>query len=100
MRYAISTSPQRCTWDWLLEVWRKADEIELFESGWTFDHFYPLFGDSTEDCLEGWISLTALLQETKRIRGGVLVTGMLYRHPAVLANMASTLDTTSNGGWN
>ena len=97
MRYAISTSPQRCTWDWLLEVWRKADEIELFESGWTFDHFYPLFGDSTEDCLEGWISLTALLQETKRIRGGVLVTGMLYRHPAVLANMASTLDITSNG---
>ena len=108
MRYAISTSPQRCTWDWLLEVCRKADEIELFESGWTFDHFYPLFGDSTEDCLEGWISLTALLQETKRIRGGVLVTGMLYRHPAVLANMASTLDITSNGrlelgigaGWN
>ena len=108
MRNAISTSPQRCTWDWLLEVWRKADEIELFESGWTFDHFYPLFGDSTEDCLEGWISLTALLQETKRIRGGVLVTGMLYRHPAVLANMASTLDITSNGrlelgigaGWN
>ena len=108
MRYAISTSPQRCTWDWLVDVWRKADEIELFESGWTFDHFYPLFGDSTEDCLEGWISLTALLQETKRIRGGVLVTGMLYRHPAVLANMASTLDITSNGrlelgigaGWN
>ena len=108
MRYAFSTSPQRCTWDWLIEVWRKADEIELFESGWTFDHFYPLFGDSTEDCLEGWISLTALLQETKRIRGGVLVTGMLYRHPAVLANMASTLDITSNGrlelgigaGWN
>ena len=108
MRYAISTATQRCSWDWLLEVWKKADEIELFESGWTFDHFYPLFGDSTEDCLEGWISLTALLQETKRIRGGVLVTGMLYRHPAVLANMASTLDITSNGrlelgvgaGWN
>ena len=108
MRFAISTSPQRCTWEWLLEVWQRADEIELFESGWTFDHFYPLFGDSTEDCLEGWITLTALLQETQRIRGGVLVTGMLYRHPAVLANMASTLDITSRGrlelgigaGWN
>ena len=108
MRFAISTSPQRCTWEWLLEVWQRADEIELYESGWTFDHFYPLFGDSTEDCLEGWITLTALLQETQRIRGGVLVTGMLYRHPAVLANMASTLDITSKGrlelgigaGWN
>ena len=108
MRYAISTSPQRCTWDWLLEVWKRADDIDIYESGWTFDHFYPLFGDSTEKSLEGWITLTALLQETSRIRGGVLVTGMLYRHPAVLANMASTLDITSRGrlelgigaGWN
>ena len=108
MRFAISTAPQRTTWDWLLEVWKRADDIELFESGWTFDHFYPLFGDSTEDCLEGWITLTALLQATERLRGGVLVTGMLYRHPAVLANMASTLDITSRGrlelgigaGWN
>jgi len=91
-----------------LEVWTRCDDIELFESGWTFDHFYPLFGDSTEDCLEGWVSLTALLQATKRMRGGVLVTGMLYRHPALLANMASTLDITSRGrlelgigaGWN
>lgn len=108
MRFGVSTSPQRCTWDWLLDVWRRCDEIELYESGWTFDHFYPLFGDSTDDCLEGWITLTALLQATSRIRGGVLVTGMLYRHPAVLANMASTLDITSRGrlelgigaGWN
>lgn len=108
MRHAFSTSPQRTTWDWLLEVWRLADHHEIFESGWTFDHLYPLFGDSTEDCLEGWITLTALLHETQRLRGGVLVTGMVYRHPGVLANMASTLDITSGGrlelgigaGWN
>ncbi len=108
MRYAISTAPQRTDWNWLLETWLAADEIELFESGWTFDHFYPLFGDSTEACFEGWISLTALLAETKRLRGGVLVTGILYRHPGLLANMASTLDHTSGGrlelgvgaGWN
>ena len=108
MRFGVSTSPQRCSWDWLLEVWQRCDDIELYESGWTFDHFYPLFGDSTDDCFEGWIALTALLQATTRLRGGVLVTGMLYRHPAVLANMASTLDVTSRGrlelgvgaGWN
>lgn len=108
MRFALSTAPQRCTWDWLLEVWKRADDIELYESAWTFDHFYPLFGDSTEDCLEGWITLTALLQATRRIRGGVLVTGMVYRHPSLLANMASTLDIISGGrlelglgaGWN
>lgn len=108
MRHAFSTSPQRTTWNWLLEVWQLADQLDVFESGWTFDHLYPLFGDSTEDCLEGWITLTALLHETERLRGGVLVTGMVYRHPGVLANMASTLDITSGGrlelgigaGWN
>jgi hypothetical protein len=26
-------------------VWRAADDIEVFESGWTFDHFYPIFSD-------------------------------------------------------
>jgi F420-dependent oxidoreductase-like protein len=108
MRFAISTSPQRTTWEWMLDVWRRADAHTVFESAWTFDHLYPLFGDSTEDCLEGWITLTALLQETSRLRGGVLVSGMVYRHPGVLANMASTLDITSGGrlelgigaGWN
>jgi F420-dependent oxidoreductase-like protein len=92
----------------MLDVWKRADELPVFESGWTFDHLYPLFGDSTDDCMEGWITLTALLQETERLRGGVLVTGMVYRHPGVLANMASTLDITSGGrlelgigaGWN
>jgi F420-dependent oxidoreductase-like protein len=108
MRYAFATSPQRTTWQWLLDVWTIADELTVFESGWTFDHLYPLMGDSTEDCLEGWITLTALLHETERLRGGVLVTGMVYRHPGVLANMASALDITSGGrlelgigaGWN
>jgi F420-dependent oxidoreductase-like protein len=108
MRYALSTSPQRTTWPWLLEVWQRADHHEVFESGWTFDHFYPLFGDSTEDCLEGWMTLAALLHETRRLRGGVLVSGMVYRHPGLLAQMATTLDITSGGrlelgvgaGWN
>ena len=108
MRFAISTSPQRTTWAWLLDVWRRADALPVFESGWTFDHLYPLAGDSTDDCLEGWVTLTALLQATTRLRGGVLVTGMVYRHPGVLANMASTLDIVSSGrlelgigaGWN
>ena len=74
----------------MLAVWQAADEIELFESAWTFDHFYPIFtDDSTGPCLEGWITTTALAQATRRLRVGVLVTGMPYRHPAVLAKMAA-----------
>jgi F420-dependent oxidoreductase-like protein len=109
MRFAIKTSPQNTTWDAMLEVWRAADDIELFESGWTFDHFYPILGeDSSGPCMEGWITLTALAQATRRLRLGTLVTGIHYRHPAVLANMAATLDIVSGGrlelgigaGWN
>src|SRR5579875_1254889 len=108
MRFAFKTSPQDTTWSDMLSVWKAADDIELFESGWTFDHFYPIFSDSTGPCMEGWITLTALAQATTRLRMGTLVTGIHYRHPAVLANMASTLDIVSGGrlelgigaGWN
>ena len=80
----------------------------MFESGWIFDHFYPIFSDSTGPCLEGWMTLTALAQATRRLRLGTLVTGIHYRHPAVLANMAAALDIISGGrlelgvgaGWN
>lgn len=98
MKFAFATAPQVCTWQEMLDIWTAADAIPFWESGWTFDHFEPIFtGDRSGPCMEGWITLTALLQATKRLRGGVMVTGMVYRHPAVLANMAATLDHTSGG---
>jgi F420-dependent oxidoreductase-like protein len=108
MRFAFKTAPMNTTWEAMLEVWTVADDIEVFESGWTFDHFYPIFSDSSGPCLEGWLTLTALAQATRRLRLGTLVTGIHYRHPAVLANMAATLDIISGGrleigvgaGWN
>ena len=108
MRFAFKTAPQHTTWTDMLEVWRAADDIDVFESGWTFDHFYPIFSDTTGPCLEGWTTLIALAQATSRLRLGTLVTGIHYRHPAVLANMAATLDIISEGrlelgigaGWN
>src|SRR3954462_13079148 len=108
MRFGIKTAPQHTTWNDMLDVWRAADDIELFESAWNFDHFYPIFADSDGPCLEAWTMLAAMAQATRRIRIGCQVTGMIYRHPAVLANMAATIDLISEGrlelgvgaGWN
>jgi F420-dependent oxidoreductase-like protein len=108
VRFAFKTSTQNTTWDDMLAVWRAADQIDVYESGWTFDHFYPIFSDPTGPCLEGWTTLTALAQATTRLRLGTLVTGIHHRHPAVLANMVAALDIISGGrlelgigaGWN
>ncbi|MFI6833440.1 TIGR03560 family F420-dependent LLM class oxidoreductase [Kribbella sp. NPDC050241] len=108
MRFAIKTRPEHTTWQQLRDVWIAADEFEIFESAWHWDHFYPLTGDMAGPNLEAWTTLAALAQATKRIRIGCQVNGMIYRHPAVTANMAATTDIISGGrlelglgaGWN
>ena len=97
-RHAIKTPPQHTTWPELLSVWRAADQIEVFESAWNWDHFYPLAPPYDGPNLEGWTMLAALAQATNRIRIGTMVNGMHHRHPAVTANMIATLDHIS-GGW-
>jgi len=98
--FAIKTPPQNAEWSDILEIWKVADQIDLFESAWNFDHFYPLVGENNGPCLEAWVTLTALASATSRIRIGCMVHGMHFRHPAVTANMAATLDIVSGGRLN
>jgi F420-dependent oxidoreductase-like protein len=95
--FAVKTPPQHGTWNAFLDVWRAADEIEVFESAWTMDHFYPLTPPLDGTHLESWTMLAALAQATKRLRLGCMVNGMHYRHPAVTANAAVTVDHISGG---
>jgi F420-dependent oxidoreductase-like protein len=96
-RYAIKTPNHHTTWENMLEVWKEADRIELFESAWNWDHLYPLRSDPHGTSLDGWVTLAALARETNRIRIGSMVNGMHFRHPSITAKMAVTLDHVSGG---
>ncbi len=108
LSFGIKTSPQHTTYEGMLSVWQEADAEPAIEHAWLFDHFFPLSGDTSGPCLEGWTLLSAFAALTKRLRLGIMVTGNTYRHPAVLANMGATVDIISQGrldfgigaGWN
>jgi F420-dependent oxidoreductase-like protein len=108
LTFGIKTVPQHVTYEAMLEVWREADSIPGIEHAWLFDHFAPINSDVNGPCLEGWTVLAAFAAETKRLRLGLMVTGNTYRHPAVLAKIAATVDVISSGrldlgigaGWN
>jgi len=97
MKISFKTSQQETTWENLAEIWRAADDIDVYEGGWLFDHFYPLFTDNSLDCFEAWSLAGALGSITNRLRIGHMVTSNTYRHPAVAANMVATLDHVTGG---
>jgi F420-dependent oxidoreductase-like protein len=57
----------------------------------------PIYGDPDGPCFEGVTLMAAMAAHTSRVRVGMLVTGVTYRHPAVAANMAATIDHISGG---
>jgi alkanesulfonate monooxygenase SsuD/methylene tetrahydromethanopterin reductase-like flavin-dependent oxidoreductase (luciferase family) len=80
----------------LLATWELGDELKVFDSGWIFDHFVSLASDNG-DSFEGVALAGALAARTKRLQFGHLVFGNTYRHPALLANSAITLDHLAPG---
>jgi F420-dependent oxidoreductase-like protein len=70
-----------------------------FDSFWVMDHLLqiPTVGAMDQPMLEGWTTVSSLVGVTKRIRLGTLVTGNIYRNPALLAKIGATLDVLSGG---
>ncbi len=99
IRFGIQTGQQSIEWARMLDLWKKADEWG-YDSLWNFDHFFPIFADPSGPCFEGWTTLSALGQATRRARIGHLVNGITYRNPCVLAKMAATLDHITAGRLN
>ena len=96
MRIGLDVAQHQLRWPDVVERVQFA-EAAGFDGAWVFDHFKPLYGDPNGPCLEGWTLLAGLAALTSTIRLGVLVTGITYRHPSVLATEAITVDHISNG---
>ena len=96
MRIGLDTAQHQLTWTELVERVQFAESAG-FDGAWVFDHFTPLYGAANGPCMEGWTLLAGLAAVTSRIRLGVLVTGITYRHPSILATEAITVDQISNG---
>jgi F420-dependent oxidoreductase-like protein len=96
MRFGIDVAQQRVSWDELVRRVRVSEDLG-FDGAWGFDHFQPMYGDGPGETFEGMTTLAALAGATSRIRLGLLVTGVTYRHPSVLAAQALTIDHASHG---
>ncbi|GHO45749.1 TIGR03560 family F420-dependent LLM class oxidoreductase [Ktedonospora formicarum] len=100
LSFGIKTGQRYSTHTALLDVWQEADSIPVFEHAWLNDHFMDLSSTPPGPYLESWILLAALAARTQRLRIGVMVTDNTYRHPAVFAKIAATVDVISHGRLN
>lgn len=87
---------QYTDWPALLEAGRRADRLG-YDTLWTWDHLYPIVGDSHGPNYEGWLTITAWATATERVRIGLMVGANTFRNPALVAKMATTLDHISHG---
>lgn len=96
MEFGLDIAQQRLEFDEVVDRVRFGEDLG-FTGAWGFDHFGPMYGEGPGNCFEGMTTLAALAGMTTKIRLGLLVAGVTYRHPSVLAAQAVTIDHASRG---
>jgi F420-dependent oxidoreductase-like protein len=108
MRYALMIEPQQgCSYADQLAIARRA-ETAGFEAFFRSDHYDSFPGEGGRPTTDAWTVVAGLARETARIRLGVLVSPVTFRHPGPLAKVVATVDEMSGGrvevgvgaGWN
>jgi probable F420-dependent oxidoreductase len=101
IKIGVQIRPQHTTYAAYRDAWLWADEAGI-DVIYSWDHFFPLFGTQPDNPykdnhFEAWTLQAALGAQTKRAQVSCLVHSMGYRNPALLSNMAKTLDHVMNG---
>lgn len=97
MRHSFKVWAQQATWAELRDIWIEADQGGFWDVVWLNDHLYPPKSDAGLPIMEAWTLFGGLAAVTDRIRFGTMVSANTFRHPAILAKQAATLDHMSNG---
>lgn len=93
-RVVLHVSAVYANWNTFLTIAKEAERFG-YDSVWLSDHLVPPSGRPYG--LEAWTVLSALVSSMRKTRFGIYVFCNQFRHPSLLAKMASTLDNISKG---